>query len=166
MLSTISMWKAKPLNQELTPAEAGVGTLAFAEGGYVELLRHGVHCLGAHAVHTYAFLEMGVVELAAGVQLGGGVHHLVQGNAAAIVPDGDRAVLDGDVNPFAESHGEFVHRVVDDFLQEHVDAVLGLRAVAQASDVHAGPRADVLHVGEVPDIVFAVLCGVGHCRWF
>ena len=130
--------------QEVSPGEMGIGTLAVAVGGDVEVHGHGVHGLGTYAVHAHALLEVGVVELAAGVKLGRGVHHLVQRNAAAVVPHGDGLVLDGDVDAFAESHGELVDGVVDDFLQEHVDAVSLAVTVAQTADVHAGAATDVL----------------------
>ncbi len=130
--------------QEVAPGEMRPGALALAVGGDVEVYGHGVDGLGAHTVHTHALLEVGVVEFAAGVQLRGGVHDFPERNAAAEVPDGDGAVLDGDVDPLAVSHGEFVDGVVDDLLQEDVDAVALTVSVSEPADVHAGAAADVL----------------------
>ncbi len=127
--------------QEVAPRKACVGALAVAVGGYVEFHRHGIHGLGTHAVHTHALLEVGVVELAARVELGRGVHHFIKRNAAAIVPHRHRLVLDGDVDALAEAHGELVDGVVDDFLQEHIDAVSLTVTVAQPADIHTGAPA-------------------------
>ena len=130
--------------QEDPPAEMGVGALAVAVGSYIEVHRHGVYGFGTHTVHAHALLEVGVVKLSSGVELGSGVHHFVKGNAAPEVPHRDRFVLDGDVDALAEAHGELVDGVVHDFLQEHIDTISLAVSVAQSADIHARPAADML----------------------
>jgi len=44
----------------------------------------------------------------------------------------------------AGPHDEFVDRIVHDLLDEDVNAVVGLRAVAQLADIHAGAQTDML----------------------
>ena len=130
--------------QEVSPAEMAEGALALAVGCHVEIRRHGVHGLGTHAVHTYGLLEVGIVKLAAGIELGSGVYDLIERNTAAEVPHGDGLVLYGNVYPLAESHGELVNGVVDDFLQEDIDSVSLAVSVSKAADVHTRTAADVL----------------------
>ena len=135
--------------------------LAVAEGFHPEVGGQGVHGLGADAVHAHGFLEGFRVELAAGVQLGSDVHHAAEGNAAAEVAHGHGLVLvDGDVDALAEAHRELVDRVVDDFLQEDVDAVSLPLTVAQAADVHAGTSPDVLVPLQGDDILLAIVGSV------
>ena len=130
--------------QQVAACETCIGALAVAVGGHVEIHGHGVHGLGAHAVHAYALLEVGIVKLAAGVELGGGIHHFVERNAAAKVPHRHGFILNGDIDPAAVAHGEFIDGVVDDFLQEHIDAVSLAVSIAKSADIHAGTPPDVL----------------------
>jgi hypothetical protein len=58
------------------------------------------------------------------------------------------------------THREFVDAVIDRLLEQHVDAVLGVRAAAEPADVHARAQADVLERGESLDAGFCV--GGGH----
>jgi hypothetical protein len=41
------------------------------------------------------------------------------------------------------SHRELVDGVIDGFLEENVDAVLGVGAIAETPNIHAGPQPDV-----------------------
>ena len=89
----------------------------------------------------------GGVEFAAGVQLGkhdlhgghalavGQIHH-VDGNAAAIVDDGDGVIdVDDDVDFLGVAGESLVDGVVDDFVDQMVQAHLAGRA-----DVHGGTQ--------------------------
>src|SRR5205085_10748186 len=74
------------------------------------------------------------------------------GNAAAVVGDGDRAVaVYGDADFVAEAGHGFVDRVGDQLVHQVVHA-----AAAFIADIHAGRVPDVLAVGEVFDLGFAV----------
>ena len=130
--------------QQFSAAETGIGALAFPVRCYIEFRRHGVDGLGTHAVHAHALFEVGVVELAAGVQFGRGVHHLAQRNAPAEVPHRNAAVLNGNVYALAEAHGKLIYGIVHNFLQKHIDAVSLPVAIPQTADVHAGAPPDVL----------------------
>ena len=148
------------------------GTLAVAEGFHPEIGGHRVYGLGAHTVHAHGLLEGLGVEFSAGVELGGDVHDGAQRDAAPEVTHGHGLVFDGDVDALAETHRELVDGVVDDFLQQHVDAVSLPFAVAQAADIHTGAPPDVFIPLQGDDILFAVvgsflfLCLFGHVTFF
>ena len=135
--------------------------LAVAVAAHLEPRAQRVHRLDAHTVQAHALLERLRVVLAARVQFAHRFHQFALGDAASIVAHADAAVvLDGYFDFLACAHLELVYRVVYRLLQQHVDAVVALRAVAQASYVHAGAYTDVLHVVQVAD----VLLGVVHPR--
>ena len=111
----------------------------------VELGGQGVHSLDADTVQSHRTLvRLGVV-LGTGVHLGRRGLDLIQGDAAAIVANGDCAIghLNVDVG-LGITCVELVDAVVDDLLDEDIDAVIVLRTVAQLADVHARALADVL----------------------
>ncbi len=104
--------------------------LAVAPDLDFEPFGQGVHDRDADAVETARHLVAVVVELAAGVQHG---HHdfgrrlaagvLVDRDAAAVVDDGDRPVdMNRDVDLIAVAGEGFVDRVVDDLVDEMVQA--------------------------------------------
>ena len=122
-----------------------------------ELAREHVHRLDAHAVQTHRLLEGRAAVLAAGVHLRDGRRERVERDAAAVVAHGDQLPLDRDVDLASGAHDELVDRVVHHLLDEDVDAVVGLRAVAQLADVHARAQADMLAGREGDDGVVAVV---------
>ena len=136
--------------------EAHLGVAAVAHGAGLETRGEGVDGLGADAVHADGELEDVVVELAARVHVGDAGLELAERDAAAVVAAGDDAAVERDLHALAEARDEFVDRVVDDFLEEHVDAVVVVVAVAEAADVHAGPQSDVFERGELLDRVLVV----------
>ena len=72
------------------------------------------------------------------------LRHDADRDAAAVVDDGDRVVgVDGDVDAGAVAGEGFVDRVVDDLVDEVVEA-----ARPGGADVHAGPLADRLEALE------------------
>ena len=129
---------------ELAALETRPGALTVAVGADVEGLGEGVHGLGAHAVESDRLLEDLVVELAAGVEDAHGLDHGIQGDPAAEVAHGHVVHLYGDADLLAEAHGELVDGVVHDLLQQDIDAVAGIVAVAKTSDVHARTHPDML----------------------
>ena len=104
--------------------------LAVAPDLEVEPLGQRVDDRHADAVQAARHLVAVVVELAAGVQhgqhdFGGRLAALVpvDGNAAAVVDDGDRVVdVDRDVDLIAEAGQRLVDRVVDDLVDEMVQS--------------------------------------------
>ena len=125
-----------------------------------EMAGEGVDDGGADAVEAAGDGVCAAAELAAGVEgghdgfegghAGGGVD--VHGDAAPVVADGNGAVLaDGDFNAGAESRHCLVHGVVDDFVDEVVEA-----ALVRAADVHAGAAADGLQSFKDGDVLGGV----------
>ena len=115
----------------------------------------------AHAVQTAGGLVGPLGKLAAELEHG---HHALQrgeaqvgmdldGDAAAVVLDRHRAVVvDGHGNDRGKAGHRFVDRVVDHFVDQVVQP-----ADRRIADVHAGPLADVLQVGQVLELVGAIL---------
>jgi hypothetical protein len=113
-------------------------------------------------VQTAGDLVVGGVELAAGVQLGeddlDGGHpfavgdHVVDRNAAAVIDDGDGVVdVDGDIDARGVSAERLVDRVVDDLVDQVVQAHL-----AGGADVHGRTQADRSQAFEHGDILGGV----------
>ena len=126
----------------------------------VELLRQRVDDRDADAVQSARHFVAVVVELAAGVQ-----HRqhdfcsrapalmLIGGNTPPVVDDRDRAVdMNRHVDLVAEPSQRLVNRVVDDFVDEMVQARRPGRA-----DVHRRPLANGLEAFEDFDFVGAVI---------
>ena len=128
-----------------------------------ELLTERVDATDADAVQAAGDFVVGGVELAAGVQLGeddlrgrhalavGQIHH-VDGNAAAIVDDGDGVVdVDDDIDFLGVAGESFVDGVVDDLVDEVMQTDLARRA-----DVHGGTEADGLKAFKDLDVFAGV----------
>ena len=132
------------LLDEVAARENGFGVFAVAVGADGELGRERVDGLGADAVEANRKLEDIVVVFGAGVDDGDALDDFAQRDAATVVADGDAVFIYVDVDLLAVAHDEFVDGVVDDFLEQDIDAVVGVGAGAEATDVHAGAQADVL----------------------
>ncbi len=136
--------------------------LALAVDLDLAALGEGVDDRHAHTVEPAGDLVALTAELAAGVQdrehgLGRrlALGHLVGGDAPAVVADLTAAVgQEGHVDAGAVARHRLVHRVVDDLVDEVVQA-----AGTGAADVHPGPLADGLQAFQDGD----VLGGVGRC---
>ena len=137
------------------PDAAGAADLDFHPLG------EGIDAGDADAVESAGDLVVGAVELAAGVERGEddfergavlrGVH--IDGNAAAFVLDGERAVgVDDDVNLVAVASEGLVDGVIDDFVDEVVVA-----AFARVADIHGGAFAHGLHAFEDGDVCGCVV---------
>ena len=140
--------------------EALVPVVAVAIDVELEPLREGVDDRDADAVQAAGHLVAAAAELAAGVQHGehdlGGrlvvLLHDADGDAAAVVDHGDRVVgVDGDVDAGRVPGERFVDGVVDDLVDEVVEA-----ARAGGADVHAGPFADRLEALQDLDVLGVV----------
>ncbi len=129
--------------------------LRLVEGG------QRVHRLLADAIQTDGFLKRLRVVFRARVDDRHAIHQLAQRDAAPVVAHPQRAVVQLDLDLLAEAHREFVDAVIDRLLEQHVDAVLRMGAIAQATDIHAGPQADVFERGEGFDRSFGVSVGHG-----
>ena len=115
----------------------------------------------ADAVETDGLLEgLGVV-LRAGVDDRHALKDLAERNAAAVVAHAQGAIGESDLDLFAVAHRELVDGVIDGLLEQHIDAVLGVAAVAEAADVHARTQPDMLRRGQGLDAGFGVVV-IGH----
>ena len=140
--------------------------LAVAVDLDLEPLGQGVDDRHAHAVEAAGDLVAAAAELAAGVEHGQRRSRpptcpwrmLVDGDAPAVVDDLAAAVgQQGDVDAVAVARHGLVDRVVDDLVDEVVEA-----AGPGGPDVHAGPLADGLEAFEDLDVLGAVGGRVGH----
>ena len=130
---------ALPLVAHLEPlGEGHRAGLAVAYRTGRELAGKHVDGLDADAVQADGLLEGRAAVLTAGVHLADGRRERFEGDAAAVVAHRHHLVLDRNVDLAAGPHDEFVDRIVHDLLDEDVNAVVGLRAVAQLADIHAG----------------------------
>ncbi len=142
---------------QLAPLEVDGLGLALAEGLRAVDGGEGVDGLLADAVEADGFLESLRVVFRAGVDDGDAVEDLAQRDAAAVVADAQGALGQLDLDLAAAAHGELVDGVVDRLLEEDVDAVLGVGAVAEPADIHARAEADVLGRAEGLDAGFGVV---------
>ena len=139
--------------------EARLVEPSVADRAHEKEFREGVDRLRADAVEADGEFEDIVIIFAAGVHHRNTFDHFVERNAAAVVPDGDTAFLNGQFDSPAVAHDELVDAVVDDLLDEDVDAVVGVRTIAHAPDVHTGPEPDVFQRRKGLDRTAVVLYG-------
>ena len=137
--------------------------LAIAAGDDRERLGQGVDGFQADAVQADGAGERlgnavaAGVKFAAGVDFRHAVDDTVQGDAAAIIPHLDQSVvLDSDLDALAGANREFINAVVNDFLEQDIDAVVLVIAVAETADIHTGAGLDVLKGIEAADRTFVV----------
>jgi hypothetical protein len=57
------------------------------------------------------------------------------------------------------AHDELVDGIVDHFFEKNVNPVVGRRAVAELTDVHSGPQANVFARLERADVLFVIIGG-------
>lgn len=60
-------------------------------------------------------------------------------------------------------HDEFVDRIIDNFLNEHIDSILGVGAISEFANVHSCPEADVGEGVEGENAFFGV-CALFLCH--
>ena len=140
------------------PFENSRSDLSVTIGAHLEARAQEVHRLDAHAIHAHRLLERLRVVLTTRVQLAHGFHEFALWNAATVVANGDaQVVVDVDLDALAGIHAELVDGVVDGFLQQHIDAVLGMRSVVEATDVHTRASANMVYVREMANLVISIL---------
>ena len=97
----------------------------------------GIDSFQTYTIQTYAFLERFAVVLATCVQLAHSIHHLALRNASTIITNThSETVLDGHLNTVSSTHLELVDTVINSFFQQNIDAIVSLRAIAQAANIH------------------------------
>ena len=136
--------------------EARLGELAVAMAADVKVFRQRVDRLGPHAVEAHAELKHLVVVLRARVYFGDAVHHLAQGDAAPEIAHGHAVAFNLDLHLLTMAHDVFINGVIHDLLEQHVAAVVRMRAGADAPDIHARAQPDVLQRGQCLDLALVV----------
>ena len=131
--------------------------LALADGLRSVIERERVDRLLADAVEPDRLLEGLAVVFRPGVDDRDTVHELPERDATAVVADLDAAFGDLDLDLPALPHHELVDGVIDRLLEEDVDAILGVRAVAEPSDIHAWTETDMLQRAEGLDAGFGIV---------
>ena len=116
--------------------------VAHRTGG--KFARKHIDGLDADSVQSDGLLEGRTAVLAAGIHLADGRSEGLERNAAPVVADSHDVVLDRHVDLLAGAHDELIDRVVHHLLDQDVNAVVGLRAVAQLADIHTRPQPDML----------------------
>ena len=143
---------------ELSLLESGFSHDSIAKGVHLKMRTQRINGLHAHTIQSDGFLESLRIVLTTRIQHADSLNHLALRNASAIVSDRDaEVVFDIDFYAVASLHLELVDGVVDDLLQQHIDAILGKRAVAQSSDIHARTQANVLSACQGFDVVVVVI---------
>ena len=100
---------------------------AVAIGTHLEARAQEIDGLDAHAIHAHRFLEGLRIVFTAGIELADGLYHLFLRDAASIVAQRHaQIILDVDFYALALVHAELVDRIVDGFLEQHIDAVFRL----------------------------------------
>ena len=84
----------------------------------------GIDSLHTHTIQADRLLESLGVELTTGVQNANTLDELTLRNTSTIVTYGNaQVVLDIDFNTITCTHLEFIDRVVEHLLQQHIDTV-------------------------------------------
>ena len=132
--------------------------LSFTIAPDLETGTEGIDGLHAHTVQTHTFLEGLSIVFTTGIQYRYGLHKLTLRDATAIVTYRDaQVVLDIHLDAVTGIHLKLIDRVVDDLLEQDVDAVLRQVAIAQSSYIHARTCPNMLHVRQVSDVVIRIL---------
>ena len=113
--------------------------LAVPERHDPEMRGKAVDRLGAHAVEPHAELEHIVVVFCAGIDYRHAFDDFAQRDSPPEVPYRNDIFFDGNFHLFAEPHDEFVYRIINHFLDQHVNAVVGVGTVAQPANIHSWP---------------------------
>ena len=151
---------------EVTPVKLGPDGAPIAVGLHPEIARQRVDGFGTDAVQPDRLLKCSGIVFAPCIDLGYYLHDLTEGNTPAVVAHFNAVVGHPNVDGLAVAHNVLIDAVVDGFFEQNVYAIVGGRAVAEFTDVHARPEPDVFAPVERTDAVFVVLselvCGFCH----
>jgi hypothetical protein len=146
--------------EQVSPGETGGGKPALTEGRHLEVLGQGIDGLGSHPVQTDGKLKDVGIVLRSGIDDRNTIDYLAQRDTPAEVPDPYQTLLIyRDIYPLAGPHDELIDRVVDDFLQQDVDAVILIGTIAEPADVHPRPLPDVFQRAQGLYLAFVVIMG-------
>lgn len=100
-----------------------------------------------HTIHTHRGGEHCGVVLAARVEFRHSIYQGTKGYATTIVAYfGSEVVVYVHLNAFAKPLVKLVDTIVYTLLEQHIYTIFGMRAIAQATNVHAGTRTYVLGI--------------------
>src|SRR6185437_8467120 len=128
---------------QLADLETRLGEFTVAMAADEKVFRQRIHGLRADAVEADAELKHVVIVFRAGVDLGNAVHDLAERNATPEIAHRHAITVEADVNFLAVAHDEFINGVVHNLLEQDIAAVVGMRARADAPDIHAGAQPDM-----------------------
>ena len=148
----------RDIANQFATLEDGLSHLAVTITAHLEMAAQGIDGLDTHAIQADRLLECLGVELTAGIQDANGVDEFPLGDASAVVAHRHpQIVLDGHLDTVASLHLELVDGVVEHFLQQHIDAVVGLRAVIEFSNIHTRTQADMFQSRQGDNIGVVIL---------
>jgi hypothetical protein len=86
-----------------------------------------------------------VVVFGARIDLADTLDHFAERYTSPIVADRNLLFLliELNINFIAVVHDEFIDRIVNDFLEHHIDPVICMGAISQPADIHPGSEPDV-----------------------
>ena len=100
--------------------------LSLSEACHLEMTAQGIHGLNTDTIQSNGLLECLGVKLTAGIEDADRLHEFSLRDATTVVAYADAfVVLHIHFNTVASLHLEFIDGVVEHFLQQHIDTVLG-----------------------------------------
>ena len=110
---------------------------SFPEGLNVKIGGQRVHRLDSHSIQTDRLLEgLGIV-LRSGVYLGRAIKKFFQGNPPTMISNGYGLAIGLHANLLPETHDELVNAIIQNLLEQNVNAIILGRTVSKLADVHA-----------------------------
>ena len=116
---------------------------AVAPNGNLAVNRQRINGFDPYTIQPYGLLEGLGINLPARIHLARCIDELPERDTTAVVSHRNEAVGDGHLDPLASPHDVFVYGVIQDFFQEHVDPVIGVRTIPQLPDIHPRAAADM-----------------------
>ena len=142
---------------QLSFLKRSLAHLSVAIARHLKTTAQSIHRLQTDTIQADALLERLGIVFTTGIQLADRLDELALRNTTTVVTNTyTQVVLDGHFYLLTSSHLELVDTVVHHFLQQHINTVVILLSVAQASDIHPRTHTDMLHVVQVTDIVVGI----------
>ena len=143
---------------ELTFLKHSCAHYPIAITSYLKAIRQGIHSLRTHTIQSDGLLESLRVVLTTRVQDAHSLDHLSLWDASTVVTHRHSLVLNHlHLDALAGIHLELIDTVVDNLLEQHIDAVLCMAAIAQTTDVHTRTQTDVLHTCQGDDVGIIII---------
>ena len=101
--------------------------------------RGGIYSLCANTVKTYGLHKGARTVLSSGIHLAYRIHQLAKRNTPSKISYGNLPLLYIYNNLLAGAHLKLIYRVIDNLFKQHIDTVIGRRAISQLSNIHTAP---------------------------